>query len=58
MLKLFQGARPKISETAFVEDSAQIIGDVHIDEHSSVWFNTVIRGDVGHIRMGSDDPKD
>ncbi len=53
MLKSFQGTWPKISETAFVEESAQIIGDVHIGEHSSVWFNTVIRGDVCHIRIGN-----
>ena len=44
---------PQIHPTAFIEESAQIIGDVQIGEQSSVWFNTVVRGDVFHIRIGS-----
>jgi carbonic anhydrase/acetyltransferase-like protein (isoleucine patch superfamily) len=38
---------------AFIEESAQIIGDVHVGEQSSVWFNAVVRGDVFHIRIGA-----
>jgi carbonic anhydrase/acetyltransferase-like protein (isoleucine patch superfamily) len=53
MIHPFQGKVPEIHETAFVEDSAQIIGDVVIGPHSSVWFHTTIRGDVYHIRIGS-----
>jgi carbonic anhydrase/acetyltransferase-like protein (isoleucine patch superfamily) len=52
MILSYKGTEPTIAETAFVETSAQIIGDVHIGEHSSVWFNCVIRGDVHHIRIG------
>jgi gamma-carbonic anhydrase len=52
MIRAFLDKVPDIHETAFVEDSAQIIGDVVIGEHSSVWFNTTIRGDVYHIRIG------
>jgi carbonic anhydrase/acetyltransferase-like protein (isoleucine patch superfamily) len=37
----------------FIEESAQVIGDVVIGPHSSVWFNTTIRGDVHFIRIGS-----
>ncbi len=43
---------PTIHETAFIEKSARIIGDVHIGEFSSVWFNSVVRGDVHYIRIG------
>ncbi len=38
--------------SAFVEASAQVIGDVEIGEESSVWFTSVLRGDVLHIRVG------
>ena len=52
MIRPFRGTRPQIHPTAFVEDTAQIIGDVHIGAHSSVWFGAVVRGDVFHIRIG------
>jgi gamma-carbonic anhydrase len=52
MIRIYKGMTPKIAATAFIEASAQIIGDVEIDEHSSVWFNCVIRGDVNQIRIG------
>ena len=38
--------------TAFVDASAQVIGDVHLGAESSVWMNVVIRGDVDRIRIG------
>lgn len=38
--------------TAFIDQSAQVIGDVEIGEQSSVWMNVVLRGDVHWIRMG------
>jgi carbonic anhydrase/acetyltransferase-like protein (isoleucine patch superfamily) len=52
MIRPFRGIHPQIAPTAFIEESAQIIGDVHIGEESSVWFNAVVRGDVFHIRIG------
>jgi carbonic anhydrase/acetyltransferase-like protein (isoleucine patch superfamily) len=52
MLRPFRGTHPQIHPTAFIEESAQVIGDVHIGEQSSVWFNAVVRGDVFHIRIG------
>jgi carbonic anhydrase/acetyltransferase-like protein (isoleucine patch superfamily) len=52
MIRSYQGIKPKIAASAFIEASAQIIGDVEIDQHSSVWFNCVIRGDVNKIRIG------
>ena len=52
MILPYRGLWPKIHETAFVAPSADIIGDVEIAEHSSVWFQVVIRGDVHRIRIG------
>ncbi len=52
MIRPFRGIWPRIAETAFIEESARVIGDVEIGEHSSVWFHTVIRGDVHFIRIG------
>ncbi len=44
---------PKISPNVFLASGVKIIGDVEIGENSSVWYNTVIRGDVHYIRIGS-----
>ena len=52
MIRPFRGQHPQIHPTAFIEASAQVIGDVVIGEESSVWFNAVVRGDVFHIRIG------
>ena len=52
MIRSFKDKHPKVAATAFVEPSAQIVGDVHLGEHSSVWFNCVLRGDVNAIRVG------
>jgi carbonic anhydrase/acetyltransferase-like protein (isoleucine patch superfamily) len=53
MIRGYQGKFPQIGEGVFIEDSAQVIGDVVIGSNSSVWFNTVIRGDVYYIRIGA-----
>lgn len=53
MIRSYKGITPQIAHTAFIEASAQVIGDVHVGEHSSVWFNCVLRGDVHYIRVGS-----
>ena len=52
MIKSFQNLHPKIHETAFVSDDAIIIGDVEIGAESSVWFGSILRGDVNQIRIG------
>lgn len=52
MIRPFRGKHPQVSPTAYIEESAQIIGDVHIGEQSSVWFNAVVRGDVFYVRIG------
>jgi carbonic anhydrase/acetyltransferase-like protein (isoleucine patch superfamily) len=48
----YQGVTPKIDPSVFIAEGAHIIGDVEIGKDSSVWFNTVIRGDVNYIRIG------
>ncbi len=53
MLIPYKGRVPQIDRTAYIQDTAQIVGDVLIGPRSSVWFNVVIRGDVHHIRIGA-----
>ena len=48
----YKGIVPKIDPTVFIAPTAVVIGDVEIGAHSSVWFNSVIRGDVYYIRIG------
>jgi gamma-carbonic anhydrase len=52
MLLEYKGKWPRLGERVFVAEGAKIIGDVEIGDHSSVWFNSVIRGDVHYIRIG------
>lgn len=52
MIISHMGKRPKIHKTSFVAENAQIIGNVELGEHSSVWFGAVLRGDVNKIRIG------
>ncbi len=52
MLRPYRGGMPVVHPTAFVDESAQVIGDVQIGAESSVWMNAVIRGDVNAIRIG------
>ena len=53
MIRAFQGIHPKIDPTAFIAETAVIVGDVEIGKESSVWYNVVARGDVNFIRIGS-----
>ncbi len=53
MLRRFQGKSPSVDGSAFVDASAQIIGDVVIGAEASIWFNAVLRGDVMPIRIGA-----
>jgi carbonic anhydrase/acetyltransferase-like protein (isoleucine patch superfamily) len=52
VLRPYRGGSPRVHPTAFIDDSAQVIGDVDIGEESSVWMNAVVRGDVHSIRVG------
>ncbi|MCL2039829.1 MAG: gamma carbonic anhydrase family protein [Bacteroidetes bacterium] len=48
----YKGMFPKIHSSVFLCEGVRIIGDVEIGEDSSIWYNTVIRGDVNYIRIG------
>jgi gamma-carbonic anhydrase len=52
MIHPYKGTKPTIHPSVFMADGVQIIGDVEIGKDSSIWFNTVIRGDVNYIRIG------
>lgn len=52
-VRSFRGKSPRIPASCFIEESAQIIGDVELGEDASVWFNSVVRGDVNPIRIGA-----
>jgi len=53
MIRSYKGKAPVIPESCYVDGSAQIIGDVVLGEHASVWMNAVLRGDVHSIRVGA-----
>jgi carbonic anhydrase/acetyltransferase-like protein (isoleucine patch superfamily) len=52
MIRPFRATLPRIHPSAYVDSSAQVIGDVEMGEESSAWMNVVIRGDVNAIRIG------
>lgn len=53
MIRSYKGISPTIPASCYVDDSAQIIGDVVLGEDASVWMNAVLRGDVHAIRIGA-----
>lgn len=52
MLRPYRGLLPKVDPSAYVDQSAQVIGDVEVGPESSLWMNVVVRGDVHRIRIG------
>jgi len=52
-IRPFKGILPRVAESAFIADSARVIGDVEIGEEASIWYGSVLRGDVGKIRVGA-----
>ena len=52
MLRPYKGIWPKLGERVYVDVSAQVIGDVDLGDHASVWMNAVVRGDVNSIVIG------
>src|SRR5580704_16215891 len=53
MIRSYQGRLPQIPASCYIDQSAQVLGDVTLGEHSSVWMNAVLRGDVNSIRVGA-----
>ena len=49
----YKNITPTLGQGVFVADGSPVIGDVHIGDDSSVWFNVTVRGDVNYIRIGS-----
>ena len=53
MIRSYQGHTPTVPPTSYVDESAQLIGDVVLGENASIWMNAVLRGDVHFIRVGA-----
>ncbi len=49
----YEGRRPRIAPSAFLAEGTVVVGDVEIGESSSLWFGTIVRGDVNHVRIGA-----
>ncbi|MCY1048834.1 gamma carbonic anhydrase [Mammaliicoccus sciuri] len=52
MIKSFKGQKPQIDQSCYIAENATLIGDITIGPKSSVWFNSVIRGDVAPTIIG------
>ena len=52
LIKSVRGFTPKIGKNCYLAENATVIGDIIIGNDCSVWFNTVLRGDVNSIRIG------
>lgn len=53
MILTYMGRTPRIAASAFIAESADVIGDVEISEDASIWFQSVLRGDIEPIRVGA-----
>jgi len=53
VIRSYKGISPTIPGSCYIDESAQIIGDVVLGENASVWMNAVVRGDVHEIRIGA-----
>jgi carbonic anhydrase/acetyltransferase-like protein (isoleucine patch superfamily) len=54
MLRTYRGFAPQIDASAYIDRSAQVIGQVTVGERSSIWPNVTARGDVNTIQIGDD----
>jgi carbonic anhydrase/acetyltransferase-like protein (isoleucine patch superfamily) len=52
MLITFQGIKPNISKTAFIAETAVLVGDVRVGRSASIWYNAVLRADLARIEIG------
>jgi len=48
----FKGVKPRIGDRVFIAPNAYVIGDVEVKDEASIWFGTIVRGDVNYIRIG------
>jgi carbonic anhydrase/acetyltransferase-like protein (isoleucine patch superfamily) len=49
----YDGKAPRLAASVFLAEGSAVTGDVQIGEDSSLWFGTVVRGDVNHVRVGA-----
>lgn len=54
MIRSFRGKHPQIASSAYVDPSAEVVGDVQVGERSSIWLNVSIRGDVNSVTIGKE----
>ena len=54
MIRSYRGVLPKVAASAYIDPSAQVIGNVLVGERSSIWPNATLRGDVNTIRIGEE----
>jgi carbonic anhydrase/acetyltransferase-like protein (isoleucine patch superfamily) len=54
IIRSYGGKHPAVGDGAYIADNAVLVGDVVIGARSSIWFGTVLRGDVFHIRVGEE----
>jgi len=52
LIRPYRGVEPKIGNRVFLAETVTVVGDVEIGDDSSIWYGTVLRGDVFHIRIG------
>ena len=53
LIRPFEGKSPRLGARVFIAENATLIGDVELGDDSSIWFGTVLRGDVHRIRIGA-----
>jgi len=53
LIKSIQGKTPKFGKNCYLSENATVIGEVEMGDNCSVWFNTVVRGDVNYIKIGN-----
>ena len=52
VIREYGNLKPKIGKRVFIAENATVIGDVEIGDDSSIWFGTILRGDVNYIKVG------
>lgn len=52
MILEYKGKKPKIGKNVFIAPNATVVGDVEIEDNASIWYGTVIRGDLAPVKVG------
>lgn len=53
LIKAYGGQVPRVDDTAWLAEDATVVGDVTLGPGASLWYGTVVRGDVNHVRIGA-----